>query len=158
VTVPMRAASSASLEIPGGLITRRSLTMANTARAQSAELVFSNGDGVSFEYSLPFDGSQFAVENLRLDLAGRIRAANVSQQANPLATVSTTHLYDWQRGQWVQIDVAFGQNRIDQPERYVSPLGLVRLRFSFRVPQGQFQQSPTATFQTFDLVVGGRTR
>jgi hypothetical protein len=157
-TLPMRAAPSASIEIPPALVTRRSLTTANTARAQSSELVFSNGDGVSFEYRLPFDSSQFAVESLRLDLAGTVRAPNSSQQTNPLSSVSTTFLYDWQRGQWVQIDVAFGQNVVDQPERFVSPLGLVRLRFSFRVAQAQFQQSPTATFQTFVLVVGGRTR
>jgi hypothetical protein len=155
-SVPLRAAPGRSAQVPPGLIARRALTASSTARTQSGELTLSSGDSLSFEYRLPFDSSQLAVDGLRLDLTGTVRLPSVDQGSNPLANVSTTFLYDWQRAQWVQIEVAFGQNQIDAPERFVSPLGIVRLRFGFRPPQGQ--QSSSLAFQVFELVVTGQPR
>jgi len=156
--VPLRPVAGASMEVPSSLIVRRSLTVTSAARPQQSDLVLSNGDSLSYEYRLPFDASQFTVEGLRLDILGSVRAPGADQVANPLAAVSTTLIYDWRRAQWVQLDVAFGQNAIDAPDRFVSPLGVVRLRFAFRAQQSQAQVSPSLALQTFDLAVSGTAR
>ena len=148
----------AEMQVPAALILRRSLAGGGVPRLQAGSLAFSLGDAVSWEYQLPFDLSRFAVDELRLDLAGSVQNPGALGSAT---NVGVAYLYDWQRAEWVAIDLDLGENRLQDPQRFVSPLGIVRLRYTFRgLPSGSpaAANRPSALFSKFDLVVRGRAQ
>lgn len=151
-TLSLRVAPDRDAEISGPLMVRRSLLTTGTARERDGHLLFSNGDAIAWEYRLPVDPSRFAVDELRFDVAGSLEGVAA---ATSLASFSSAYLYDWRRAEWVSPNIDFGENRLGEPDHFISPLGVVRFRYVFRSPNAS-PNSVTATFSTFDLVVRGR--
>ncbi|MBI2941241.1 MAG: hypothetical protein HYY04_12465 [Chloroflexi bacterium] len=154
-SLPLRARPDEVIQVPRALILRRSLLATGMPRVQDGGLVFNAGDAVSWEHQLPFDLSRFVVEEVRLDLAGSVSGLSSSA---PLSNPGLAHVYDWGRAEWTPVELEFGENRLTPPQRFVSPLGVVRYRYVFRPPSTGGPGARTASFSTFDLVVRGRAR
>lgn len=157
-SLPVRPQDGAVMQVPPALMARRLVTATGQLRPPGTSFTLNSGESIAWEYQLPFDARQFAVDELRIDLAGATEAVGGN---GPLPNFGAAHLYDWQLAEWVPVELDFGENHVAEPQRFVSSLGTVRLRYAFRAPTLS-PLSRTArssvTFGRFDLSARGAAR
>ena len=134
--------SSAPQVIPSQLLERQVLSSSYSARNEPTGISIASGDTAAYQYTTPIEPGHFALRSLALDTASDDFARG------------TLEFYNWRNQSWEEIPYSVGNLAIQNPERFFSATGLVRLRFRYKsapAPQG----TATMTFSKFQLLVGG---
>ena len=153
MTLPLRFTPGQQVVIPSDMIDRRPLAVNVGSKLESSSFTLAVGESASSEFTLPLPLGQLDVDSLTLNIEGSVndRSDLAASQA-----VGSTFLFDWQRADWTEVRVGLGKNVIADAGRFVSPLGTVRVRYTFRPPT---DSGFTRLWVTrFDITVGGRAR
>lgn len=152
-TLPVRFAPGRYARIPSELIERRPMSVSVGTKLQRSGFALSVGESASTEYTLPVQHDQFDVDHLALDIAGTI---NDGSDAVAPAALGSAYVFDWQKADWTEVNLTFGENVLPDPQRFVSPLGIVRVRYTFR-PSGDASLNRFHVSR-FDILIGGHAR
>ncbi len=151
-SLPVQLVTGREIEVPAPLIIRRYMGSAAFGRQTFGSYDLAAGESMALQFILPAPPGRFRLQELRLNVEGRISGRGAAQRNGP----GRVSLLNWREGEWQEFEVAFGPNAIPQPERYVSAGGEVRVRYLFPAQQGPGPSS--ISLSRFDLSAWGVAR
>ncbi|MFN8524028.1 MAG: hypothetical protein U0821_13100 [Chloroflexota bacterium] len=150
-TLPIGLAKGYEGELPPTTITRRQLGATTLNRQQYGSYELGNGESVALQFSLPTANDRFLLDGLYFNLDGRLRGPQTLTV--PIGELS---VFNWRTSEWEDRTVAFGRNLLRDPQPYVSAVGDIRVRYTFRAPPDSGVSG--VTFSRFDVTASGVMR
>lgn len=138
-------------EIPAAIVSKRQLGANTASRQQFGSYDLSPGESLALQFSLPLANGRMMLDRLYLNAEGRFRGGAPSATA-----IGDISLFNWRSSEWEDWSVSFGVNEFQDPARFVSGAGDVRVRYTFR-PQPD-SRITGVSFTRFDVTAVGLVR
>lgn len=149
-SLPITLPRGREIAIPASLMDVHRLGQADATRLTTGyELAY--GGTIALQFNSPLSAEAIQARELILNVDGTLGSSNTrGLEGSPLGQVM---LFDWRLLDWVARPLAFGENRVTDAARFVSPTGSVRLRYQFNPPVDSGQTR--VTFERFELTMRG---
>lgn len=150
-SLPLTFSKGFEGELPPQVIQRRQLGSTTLNRQQSGSYDLASGESLAFQFSLPSGASKLLLDGLYVNIDGRLRGVPGTPQ-----TLGEISLYNWQKSEWEDRVVGFGRNLVRDVAPYVSAVGDVRVRYTFKAPPDT--SATGVSLSRFDVTASGLMR
>jgi hypothetical protein len=117
-------------ELRPSLLARQHLTVAPVGQQDFGSYTLAPGESVSLQFTLPDRPERLEVQSLTVNLEGQ-----PSGQSTVLTNgVGHLSLFDWRAAAWRDWEAHFGGTRLDDPQRFISAGGDIRVKYTFDPP------------------------
>src|SRR6266540_338549 len=151
MTLPINLPRGYEGELPAPTVSRRQLGAATVNRQQFGSYDLAAGESIALQFSLPVSNGRFLMDGLYVNIDGRFRG--VTSIGPSIGEVS---LYNWRSAEWEDRIVGFGRNLVKDPAPYISAVGDVRLRYTFKPAPDS--GATGVSFSRFDVTASGLMR
>jgi hypothetical protein len=138
-------------ELPASTVSRRQLGATTLNRQQFGSYDLANGEAIALQFTLPVSNGRFLLDGVYVNIDGRFRG--VASAGPALGEVS---LYNWRSAEWEDRIVGFGRNLVKDAAPYVSAVGDVRVRYTFKPAPDS--GATGVSFSRFDVTAAGLMR
>lgn len=139
-------------EIPASVMNRRDLGIGSGAPSDQPYYTVAQGEAITLQFALPATEGRYALQQLRLNVEGSYTGRS-PRQAQPPFTVS---VFNWRQSRWDPWEVYSGSSIVPEPERYLSAVGEIRVRYALESnPNSPLRET---RFTRFDVTPVGAVR
>lgn len=150
-SLPVKLPRGYEGEVPAPIVIKRQLGANTASRQQFGTYDLAAGESIALQFSLPNASGRMLTERLYLNIDGRLRGAPSTEQA-----IGDISLFNWRTAEWEDWTVGVGTNEFLEPARFISGVGDVRLRYTFR-PSAE-SRATGISFSRFDVTSVGLVR
>ena len=150
-TLPIGLPKGYEGELPAPAVSHRQLGATTLNRQQFGSYDLGNGESIALQFGLPVTNGRFLLDGLYVNIDGRFRGV---PSAGP--TLGEVALYNWRSAEWEDRIVGFGRNLVKDPAPYISAVGDVRVRYTFKPPSDS--GATGVSFSRFDVTAAGLMR
>lgn len=147
--LPLTMAATPPTTISSNLLEEHPLLSLGVTETQAGHYSVPAGGSFGVEYDLPRT-NQLTVQDLHVQVAGSYSGGSDLAKGANLGSIA---VYDWALGDWRTLPLVAGENDYGSAASYVSPMGQVRLRYSYKAAAGS--AATGIDFSQFAVSVSG---